>query len=102
MKSKVAYTDARDKKFLRAASATLGLLLVPLLAMQFTDEVVWSVDDFIIAGVLLFGAALTYEFIVKTHSSKSRTMLTILLVVIFLLVWAELAVGVFGTPFAGS
>jgi hypothetical protein len=35
--------------------ATAFLLLVPLVAMQFTDEVKWDLFDFTVAGMLLAG-----------------------------------------------
>lgn len=49
------------KAAIRIALATGFLLLLPLLAMQFTNEVVWDLADFIVAGVLLFGTGLTYK-----------------------------------------
>jgi len=52
------------------ASISLTLLLIPLIAMQFTDEVNWTISIAILAMLLL--------------------------------VWLELAVGIFGTPFAGD
>jgi hypothetical protein len=42
----------------RVAIATAFVLLLPLVAMQFTDEVNWGVADFVIAGVLLGGTGL--------------------------------------------
>src|SRR3982751_4077064 len=47
------------------AAVVALILLLPLLAMQFTDEVRWGVADFVIAGALLFGAGLTYELIAR-------------------------------------
>jgi hypothetical protein len=41
--------------------AAAFILLLPWLAMQITDEVVWDLADFIVAGALLIGAGLTYE-----------------------------------------
>lgn len=42
---------------LRVALVTGLLLLVPLVAMQFTDEVRWNLADFVVAGALLFGVS---------------------------------------------
>jgi hypothetical protein len=79
------------------------LLLVPLIAMQFTPEVNWSPADFLVMGALLLSAALIIELISKMVKGKQqRILLWVAIVIVFLLVWAELAVGVFGTPFAGS
>ena len=38
----------------RVAMATIALLLIPLVAMQFTREVDWTAGDFLVMGVLLF------------------------------------------------
>ena len=82
----------------------VGLLLtIPLIAMQLTDEVKWSLFDFIIMGTLLLITGLMGEVIFKrVKNSKHRLILYIIIAMIFFLVWAELAVGIFGTPFAGS
>ena len=81
----------------------LLLLFIPLIGMNFTDEFDWSLSDFIVAGLLLLVFSLTANFIVLRISNRMRRVffMTILLI-LFLLVWAELAVGIFGTPFAGS
>lgn len=64
----------------RIVLGTVGVLLMPLLAMQFTDEVNWSVADFITIGVLLFGTGLLCELITrKVRDKKSRLVLGILL-----------------------
>jgi len=79
------------------------ILLIPFIAMQFTDEVNWSVSDFAIMGVLLYGTGLLCELVLrKVKSVPNRILICAAVVVAFLLVWAELAVGIFGTPFAGS
>jgi peptidoglycan/LPS O-acetylase OafA/YrhL len=78
------------------------LLLIPLIAMQFTNEVNWSLFDFTAAALLLFGTGLLCELILrKVRKVKFRVFLVASLLAALLLVWAELAVGVFGTPFAG-
>jgi len=38
------------------------LLMVPLVAMQFSDHVVWAPGDFVVAFVLLAGTGLLFEF----------------------------------------
>ncbi len=79
------------------------LLIIPLIAMQLTDEVEWSLFDFIIMGTLLLITGLIGEIISKkVKKYKHRVILYVVVAITFLLIWAELAVGIFGTPFAGS
>ncbi|HEX6333991.1 MAG TPA: hypothetical protein VFZ78_07175 [Flavisolibacter sp.] len=79
------------------------LLLIPLVAMQFTSEVDWDGRDFAIMGVLLFGTGLLCELVLRTvKHAEYRVLLVAALLVLLFLIWAELAVGIFGTPFAGS
>jgi len=79
------------------------LLLLPFIAMQFTREVNWSLSDFVIAGILLFGTGLTIELVLrKIKQTKYRLLLCSIILLALFLVWAEQAVGIFGTPFAGS
>ena len=71
--------------------------------MQLTDEVEWSLFDFIIMGTLLLITGLMGEIIFKkVKKYKHRVILYVVVAITFLLIWAELAVGIFGTPFAGS
>jgi hypothetical protein len=79
------------------------ILLVPLFAMRFTDEVNWDLTDFAVVGALLIGTGLMYELASRKVSNiKCRAAVGVALVAALLLVWAELAVGIFGTPFSGS
>ena len=79
------------------------LLLIPFTAMQFSNEVNWSIADFLVMGVLLLSVGLFIElFFRRVKNQKQRIMICISAVFVFLLIWAELAVGIFGTPFAGS
>ena len=79
------------------------LLLIPFIAMQFNNEVVWTASDFVIMGILLLltGLAINMAF-VKVSARRNRYILSAIILFVFLLIWAELAVGIFGTPFAGS
>lgn len=88
--------------FIILTTATI-ILLIPLVAMQFTNEVDWKILDFVVMGVLLFGTGLLCELIMrKVKSNLHRTIVCGAIVLMFFLVWAELAVGIFGSPFAGS
>ncbi len=79
------------------------ILLIPLIAMQFTDEVDWTLGDFVVAALLLFGTGLLFDLVIRrVNKSKYRILIYVLITVIFFLIWAELAVGIFGTPFAGD
>jgi len=79
------------------------LLLIPLIAMQLTDEVTWSFFDFMIMGALLTITGLLIGVILKkVKYHKYREIFIVIIVMIFLLIWAELAVGLFETPFAGD
>ena len=79
------------------------ILSIPLIAMQFTKEVNWTLSDFLIMGILLFTTVFTIDFVLKKFKTlKSRLILIVGIVVLLALVWAELAVGIFGSPLAGS
>ncbi|WP_421806779.1 hypothetical protein [Flagellimonas sp.] len=84
-------------------SSILVLLSIPLIAMQFSPDVQWSLFDFAVAGLLLLALGFSIDFAMRKVKTLSKRVIAItVFVAIFLLVWAELAVGVFGTPFAGS
>ena len=73
-----------------------GLLLIPLVVMAFSDAVQWSVFDFVIMAVLLFFLGLGLDLVRFYAASKwLRWLLFTLVVLFFLVVWGELAVGIF-------
>jgi hypothetical protein len=74
------------------------LLLLPLVAMQFTDEVAWDETDFIVMGAMLFGACGTYELAARmTGNVAYRAAVGVGVVAAFLLIWINLAVGIIGS-----
>ena len=86
-----------NKPLVRIALVTLGILLIPLIAMRFRDEVVWDLADFVIAGGLLFGTGLTYEYLSKKGSSTAyRAAMACAVGTGLLLIWTNLAVGIIG------
>ena len=95
--------QVRAKHLLYILLGTAAILLVPLVAMQFTSEVNWTGGDFIVAGALLGGTGLLFELATsKLRTRRTRMMAGVAIVLGFLFVWAELAVGLVGSPFAGS
>jgi hypothetical protein len=74
------------------------LLLVPLVAMQFTDQVVWTPSDFAVAGTLLLGTGLLYQLAAgRIRNFAYRAAMGLALFSALFLVWANLAVGLIGT-----
>jgi len=93
----------QNKRLVTILAISIAILFIPLIAMNLTKDVNWSVFDFIVVGILLVGTGLALEFILRRIKTlKYRIILGILLFVVLFLIWAELAVGIFGTPFAGS
>lgn len=86
----------------RYAVGTALVLAVPLIAMLFTDDVQWDLRDFIVIGTLLMGAGIIFELVTSKVNPKYRGAIAVAVLGAVLLMWAELAVGVFGSPFAGS
>lgn len=72
------------------------LLLIPLVAMQFTDEVNWTLLDFVVAAALLLGTGLLCELALrKINKPRYRIAICAAILALLLLIWAELAVGIF-------
>lgn len=91
------------RRLLNIIVIVLIALSIPLIAMQFTSDVDWQLMDFLIMGALLFTLAFVVDLLWRSLKSKKYRWIAIFIVVIlFLLVYGELAVGIFGTPFAGN
>lgn len=82
---------------IRPLLATAVILAAPLVAMQFTDEVVWTLSDFVIMGALVAGTGLLFELaLIEAESTMYRAATGIALAAVFLLIWVNLAVGIIG------
>ena len=93
----------QNKRFNIIMLTSTILLLIPLITMQFTDEVNWTLFDFVVAGALLIGTGLMCELVIrKVNKTKYRIAICIALLIVLLLIWADLAVGIFGTPLSGQ
>jgi hypothetical protein len=72
------------------------LLLVLGLAMQFSSEVRWDRQDFLVFGGMLLIACGAFELVVRrTAARRLRLLGGAMIATAFLLVWTELAVGIF-------
>lgn len=80
-----------------------ALLCLPLIGMALTTEVNWNFADFAVAGSLLVGTAIGIEFILRVvRKPTHRILLAMSALAAILFIWVELAVGLFGSPLAGS
>jgi hypothetical protein len=87
----------QNKSIVIIVLATACVLLVPLVAMQFSDEVVWSWADFVGAGVLLSGAGLTFDVVARRAGEMTyRAATGVAVAAGLLLIWVNLAVGIIG------
>ena len=84
------------KSLLLVALVTAAVLMIPLVAMQFTTEVVWTGIDFAAAGILLVFTGLVLTFVLrKVRTTKGRLTAAAVIGLGFLYCWAEMAVGIF-------
>jgi hypothetical protein len=84
------------------AILTTALLSVPLIGSIVSSEVNWSPSDYLIGGVLIFVVSAVELMLWRSMPKKIRWPVMGLLFLMFLLLWAEMAVGIFGSPLAGS
>ena len=86
-----------SSKQIKVVLMTVGLFLsLIFVAMQFSGEINWSIMDFVIMGTLLSTAGLVATYLwVKFADSKYRIVFILLVLLAVLLIWAEIAVGIF-------
>ncbi|CAM3075284.1 hypothetical protein DRF59_15960 [Chryseobacterium flavum] len=93
----------KKQKTLAIYALPLAVLTIPLMGNLFSKEVNWSVSDFLIAGTLLFTIAFMINLVrSKIKKQSHRILIYIFILLTLALIWIELAVGIFGSPFAGS
>jgi dipeptide/tripeptide permease len=92
--------NSRFKKLLISSTV---ILTIPILGKLYTDDFQWALPDFIIGAMLLYGTSFMIDVILRKVQKKShRIALSGLILLVLLCIWAELAVGLIGTPFAGN
>jgi hypothetical protein len=94
---------AKNKRVFVIVFSVLLLMLIPFIAMQFFDEVTWTLLDFSATGILLLSTGLVFELVLrKVTNSQHRIAICAFVLIVLFLVWAELAVGIFGSPMSGN
>lgn len=79
------------------------LMITAFLGNLFVEGWNWSPFDFAMAAVLLFGTAFFINLVIKSKKPLlTKLMICFIILLLLALVWIELAVGIFGTPFAGN
>jgi hypothetical protein len=88
---------ASTRSFRLVFAVLAGLILaVPLVAMVFTGEVNWGPGDFLVMGAMLALLGTGIDIALRLPASfRLRVTIVGLAFAVFLLVWAELAVGIF-------
>lgn len=87
----------RNSIFAWIALGTCLILLIPMIAMQFTNEVNWDTKDFVVMGFLLLGTSSLFVLVSRRAGRRRRVVIGIMFAALFAYVWAELAVGIFTT-----
>jgi peptidoglycan/LPS O-acetylase OafA/YrhL len=93
----------KNKRLIGIVLIVTLILLIPLIAMQFTKEVNWTLLDFIVAGILLLGTGLLCDLVSrKVNKIVYRIVICAAILAVLLLIWVQLAVGIFGRLFGGT
>lgn len=94
---------AKRFSLLRTALGTTAVLLaIPLVGNLVSAEVDWSAFDFLIAGCLFLSVSAGVLTIWGSFPQRKSIPWIILLLLVFLIIWTEMSVGLFGSPIAGS
>ena len=89
--------DNMDKKIIRVAITVALILLIPLFGNHFVEGWDWTIGDFAFAAVMLFTAGFGFELAhVLISNTTHRAIVIFGIIMVFLFVWVELAVGIIG------
>jgi multidrug efflux pump subunit AcrB len=85
-----------SKRIATYISIVIAVLFIPMLAMQFTDEVKWTLFDFFMASFLLITTLTLVEITLRNFKNKTFKITTVCIILfLFLLIWGDLSVGIF-------
>ncbi|HRE40557.1 MAG TPA: hypothetical protein PLG90_04420 [Ignavibacteria bacterium] len=96
-KSNLKNIFMNHKSLIKLGIGTILILMIPLIAMQFTIEVNWNFFDFAIMFIMIFGTGSAFLFISKKAVNWTYKIAVALAVITsFLIIWSNLAVGIIG------
>jgi hypothetical protein len=79
------------------------IMSLPIVGAMVSQEVEWSLFDFMIALFLLSAFGLAIELIFqRVPAIRWRRFALAILLLLLVLIWGELAVGLIGSPCAGN
>ena len=90
------------QRFIKIVLIAFSLLFIPFIAMQFTEQIDWSIGDFLIMACMLVVYSAAINFALYRLYGLKQSLIIFVIGLLFFLLWAELAVGIFNSPFAGS
>ena len=98
MANEITQDGSKHRNIWRMAGwgTAAGLILLPLVAMQFTSEVAWDGFDFMFAAVMFGSVGLGLELAVRRGNRAYTAATAIALLVSFLSIWFTGAVGIIG------
>lgn len=93
----------QNKVFAWLGFGTAAILSIPLIAMQFTSDVQWGIEDFTAAAMLLFGMGSVFVLVARVVPVKYLLPTAAIFAFAVMLMWIHLAVGIVDSwPLAGS
>ncbi|MBO6793810.1 MAG: hypothetical protein JJ895_07865 [Balneolaceae bacterium] len=97
LKSIITSPSSLSEAVIAPAVGAFLIIMIPLIAMQFTSEVVWTTSDFIIAWTILFSIGFAFQAIGKRAKNSSYKFATgIAAFTTLFVIWSNLAVGIIG------
>ena len=72
------------------------ILIIPLVGTILSDQIDWGILDFLVMGIILLIVGIALSAVSqKIKNSKKRLFYNFIIILVFFLIWAELAVGIF-------
>jgi hypothetical protein len=74
----------------------LMILIIPLVGTILFDQIDWGTLDFLVMGIILLIVGMVLSVVSqKIKNPRKKFFYNLVIMLIFFLIWAELAVGIF-------